>query len=244
LSWIADGSPANDTRKNEWVKRNDAYKLVFSILDAVETVTRNEPAMIDGVYTRSARLSNEAYELVYSSKDEVFQNSLYDWYMSKSDFDRLLSVDNDFVVSYLQRKAGENFNHAELLITYYVKRERFFEAATEMYQLSANQKSSLPLEDRIRYLSQARGYASTYTPSHARQQAQTLLHSITTMLEVANLQLEVLQRLTADTRLLNGKREYVQKSLGGHVIDISEVSASYIGFEQVTVFSFDPFELP
>lgn len=178
--------------------------------------------MINGVYTTTARRRNEAYSIIEKSDDEVFQYDLYDWYLEKGWTDRLLALRSSYVVSYLERRAKQSVDHADLLWRYFAQMQRYHDAAAVQLQL-AKSNFKLPLERRIEYLSKAKANASTSTPGTARQARQILLHEISEMLDVANIQDDLLQKLKYDERLLPEGRKEHMAHLDDQILNLTEV---------------------
>lgn len=174
------------------------------------------------------RRKQEAYEQINNSEDEVFQNYLYDWYMSKGWAERLLDINSPFVVDYLRQSAEKDLAHADLLWRYFAHYNDFLSAAETQYQLA---KSALPLtlEKRIEYLSRAKANASTRmtafteTGVRNRQTRQELLRNITDHLDIANIQDDVLQKIKSDERLSGQRRADVIQHLDGQIHPLDEV---------------------
>lgn len=188
--------------------------------------------MIDGQYTLSAKRKREAYDVINESPDEVFQINLYDWYLNEGWNERLLAIDSPFVVSYLQRKSVEDVARADLLWRYYAHYHNYLEAAKVQLQL-AKSTFDLTLEQRIEYLSRARANASTKTigmseMGRPRQSRQELIREASDLLDVANVQGDLLQRMRADTRLTKERRPQVIKQLNGQVLPIDELYNGYV----------------
>lgn len=184
--------------------------------------------MIDGQYTVVAKRRREAYDLINGSTDEVFQITLFDWYLSQGWHDRLLDIRSSFVISYLQRKSTEDVAHADLLWRYYAQYHNFIEAAQVQLQL-AKSAFDIGLERRIGYLSQARANASTKTigmteVNRSRQSRQELIREIADLLDIANIQGDIIQRMKSDKRLLPDRRPEVLKHLDGQILPIDEAS--------------------
>ncbi|KAH8691484.1 putative non-repetitive nucleoporin [Talaromyces proteolyticus] len=219
LNWIMDGRSLEDSRHNYFAFRKQCYDLIFKVVVAVDTSAASDPGVIDGQYTPVAKRRNEAYGVISDSDDEVFLTSLYDWYLDQGWNDRLLATKSPFVVTYLERKSVDDLYHADLLWRYYGQSERYFDAARVQYQL-AQSAFTLPLSRRIEYLGQARANASTFTPDIGRQSRQKLLQEIGTLMDVANIQDDLLQRLKEDTRLSENKSE-VLHDIDGPIIDLT-----------------------
>lgn len=209
--------------------RKRCYNLVHIVISSVDQASSQTPEMVDGQYTLSTKRRSEAYNVIHNSDDEVFQTDLYDWYLAKGWSDRLLEVVSPYIVTYLQRKSSDDIAHADLLWNYYARTNRFYDAAAVQLRL-AKSGFALALDKRIEYLSRAKANASTYTPGSGRQPRQTLLHEISDLLDVANIQDDILQRLKADVRITLERRPEVLKELNGPILSLTEVSTSNSGF--------------
>ncbi|KAJ6096914.1 hypothetical protein N7486_007660 [Penicillium sp. IBT 16267x] len=244
LSWIMDGRPEQvtlptpryhalhllidlqDPRKSVYLFRKQCYDLVFNVIIAVDTLAAADPGFVDGQMTQIAKRQNEAYTVISDSNDEVFLTSLYDWYLEQGWSDRLLQTQSPFVVTYLERKSTDDIAHADLLWRYYAQSQRFFEAAKVQFQL-AQSAFTLPLSRRIEYLGRARANASTFTPDVGRQSRQRLLQEISNLIDVANIQDDLLQRLKDDDRISPERKAEVLRDVDGPVMDISTLFNQY-----------------
>lgn len=226
LSWVNDGKPANDPRKKEFDERRVCYSLIHEVLDNLEVAFAGEPEMIDGRHTLAATKRMEAYTVVNDSSDEVFHFDLYEWYIEKDWTDRILSIDSPHVITYLQRLAETDYQHAELLCRFYTHRSRFFEAAQVQATL-AKSDLTISLKDRITLLSRAKGNASVNTIGVSRQQQQLLNHEVTELLEIAHIQDDLLERLKADPRISADKTPDLEEALDGPIKNVSEVSTTH-----------------
>lgn len=249
LSWIMDGRPeqvtllspygfpqpghqqrlilVQDPRKQYFLFRKQCYDLVSKVIVAVDTQAASDPHVIDGQLTVIAKRQNEAYGVITDSSDEVFLTSLYDWYLEQGWSERLLQTQSPFVVSYLQRKSTDDIAHADLLWQYYAQSQRFFEAAEVQFQL-AQSSFALPLSRRIEYLGRARANCSTLTRDVGRQERQRLLQEISNLIDVANIQDDLLQRLKDDDRIAPERKPEVLREVDGPVLDISTVCSIYL----------------
>jgi nuclear pore complex protein Nup155 len=82
----------------------------------------------------------------------------------------------------------------------------------------------MPLSRRIEYLGQARANASAFTPDVSRAARQRLLQEVSGLIDVANVQDDLLQRLKEETRISSDRREAVLKEVDGEIMELSEVS--------------------
>ncbi|KAI9678319.1 MAG: hypothetical protein M1817_006265 [Caeruleum heppii] len=225
-SWLHDGKPPGDPREAAYTIRVRMYEFIHFVVSNVDQISRGQPETIDGVLTLTAKRKHEAYNVIDNSDDEVFQYNLYDWFLAQGWVDRLLAISSDYVVSYLQTKAADSPSHADLLWRYHAQREQYFDAATVQLQL-AKSEFRLGLDKRIEYLSQAKANASTFAPGISRQPKQLLLHEISELLEVGNIQGDILTRLRSDERLDSGRREEVAGRLDGQILGLTELFNTY-----------------
>jgi nuclear pore complex protein Nup155 len=233
LAWIRErddpNTDPNDVRKDYFDRRASCYTLVCRVIEAVDQAYNSQGPTQDGVVSQITRRKHEAYEQINNSDDEVFQNYLYDWYMSKGWAERLLEINSPFVIDYLRQSAEKDLAHADLLWRYFAHYNDFLSAAETQYQLA---KSALPLtlEKRIEYLSRAKANASTRTTGFSdngvrnRQSRQELLRNISDHLDIANIQDDVLQKIKADQRLDGQRRAEVVQLLDGQIQPLDEVS--------------------
>jgi nuclear pore complex protein Nup155 len=230
LSWVRERNDPttdpNDVRKDYFDRRASCYTLACRVIEAVDQAFNSQGPTPDGVVSQITR---RKHEQINNSDDEVFQNYLYDWYMSKGWAERLLEINSPFVIDYLRQSAEKDLAHADLLWRYFAHYNDFLSAAETQFQLA---KSNLPLtlEKRIEYLSRAKANASTRvtgfseTGARNRQSRQELLRNISDHLDIANIQDDVLQKIKADERLDGERRAHVVALLDGSIQPINEVS--------------------
>ncbi|KAM0247373.1 hypothetical protein ACHAQJ_009859 [Trichoderma viride] len=226
LMWINDGKPAADPRINAFNERRRVYDLIHEVLRHLDAASSIEPLTVDGRPTLIATKRNEAYEVVNGSDDEVFHFDLYEWYIEQGWTERILGIDSPHVVTFLQRLAGTNVGHADLLCRFYTNRSRFFDAAEVQAEL-AGSDFALGIKDRLRLLSLAKANANVSTVGISRQQQQRLNHEVTDLLEVANIQDDLLGRLLADDRIDADRKLEIEKALNGRIISLSELFNDY-----------------
>ncbi|KAK3049904.1 hypothetical protein LTR09_008824 [Extremus antarcticus] len=226
--WLKDGKPDNDARKEAFESRQSCYGLVFATIVKLDDETHASPEKMDGQYTVAAKRRNEAYDIINRSDDAVFQTCLYDWYIEIGHADRLLEIDTPYVIDYLQRRSQEDRGHADLLWRYYAHHNDYLQAASVQLDL-ARGYFELSLEERIEYLSRARTNASTRqtTLMEPRQSKQQLLREISDLLDVANIQDDILQRMKSEPRLTGPRRDEVISSLNGIILPIDELFNQY-----------------
>lgn len=222
LSWINDGKPPIDPRANIFNERKRCYDLVHDTLGHLDAASSTEPETIDGKLTLMATKRLEAYSVVNNSDDEVFHFDLYEWYIQQGWTDRILAIESPHVITFLQRLATTNVEHADLLCRFYTNRGRFFDAAEVQSQL-ANSEFPIGIKERIKLLSMAKANANVTTVGVSRQQQQMLNHGVSELLDIANIQDDLLERLSADARLDADRQAEVIQVLDGKIQDLSIV---------------------
>jgi nuclear pore complex protein Nup155 len=205
------------------------YEHIFKVIEAVDRAYNSQPVVQEGVISQITRRRQEAYTQINESEDEVFQNYLYDWYLSKGWADRLLEIQSPFVIDYLRRSSATEVSHADLLWRYYAHYGDFLSAAEVQMDLAKSEVFKLSLEKRIEYLSRAKANASTRitgftdTGARNRQSRQELLKNINEYLDIANIQDDVLQEMKSDSRLEGERRLTVLGKLDGPIRPLQEV---------------------
>lgn len=223
LYWVNDGKPANDPRARAFEQRKLCYDLVHQVLLNLDTASSREPEVVDNKPTLIATKRAEAYDVVSSSTDEVFHVDLYDWYIQQGWTDRLLAIESPYVTTFLRRLATQDIGHAELLCRFYTMRSMYFHAARVQSDL-AQSDFTLTIKDRLNLLSKAKTNASVMTAGVSRQEQQLLNHDVTELLDVANIQDDLLERLQSDTRIPPERQLEIQNALDGQIQPLSDVS--------------------
>ena len=238
LSWIRDGQPETDSRRDAYEKRREAYRLVCRVITAADEAYASSSNADEFAQQAMTTRKQEAYAEINQSDDEVFQTYLYEWYLSEGWSERLLELDSPHVVNYLKRKSAEDMGKADLLWRYYARYHAYFEAAKVQLQL-AKSEFPIPLSARIEYLSRAKANASTRGNGlgasnglgmsefgRGKQSKQEVVRDINDLLDVGNIQEDIYRRLLADPRLQGdaAKIEEIKEDLNGQIRDLDTVS--------------------
>ncbi|KAI1824562.1 nucleoporin-domain-containing protein [Xylaria intraflava] len=222
LYWVNDGKPAGDPRAKAFDQRKICYNLIRLVLLDLDAASAREPEMVDGKLTLIGTKRSEAYDVVSSSTDEVFHLDLYEWYIEQGWTERLLSIDTPYVTNFLRRLASQDVTHAELLCRFYTMRSMYFDAANVQFDL-ASSEFPLTIKQRLHLLSRAKTNASVMTTGISRQAQQLLNHSVTDLLDVANIQDDVLERVKADPKIGPEDKVTAQADLDGRIQPLSHL---------------------
>lgn len=223
VGYLHDGKPEIDSRKGLYEKRYEIYQLIFNVLDMVDEKAEAETAQMgtEGV-GRHGKLREETYSICFSSNDEVFHFSFYDWFFSKGLENRLLDINTSYILPYLQTNAKTKFDIADLLWVYLQKHEDYYGAAQVLFNL-ARGDFEISLGQRIEFLSRGRGYCNCSCPPNLSQAMVQLGEKIQEFMDIASVQDEVLRAVKEDARFEPTKQEEAIKLLDGKILSISEL---------------------
>ncbi|KAL8938397.1 MAG: hypothetical protein Q9211_003227 [Gyalolechia sp. 1 TL-2023] len=226
LTWIQEGRPPGDKRAESFESRRKCYDLIHQVILSIERSRMESPDIADGHLTLSGKRRDEAADEIDTSDDEVFQTDLYDWYLQNSRSEQLLEVESPYVITYLERRSSDDIVHADLLWRYYVQNERYQDAAVVQLAL-AKSKFMLSLDRRIEYLGNARTNASTTRPGIVRSLRTEVLREVSDLLEVANIQSDLLQRLKCHKMITADRKPKVVEELDGNILPLSVLFNTY-----------------
>ncbi|KAF3924754.1 hypothetical protein AA313_de0209947 [Arthrobotrys entomopaga] len=222
LSYLLDGSPVDDPRREQYLARASIYETIFPVLQAVDEEASRSPTTIDGLPTDAQLRHQLAYQVVWESDDEVFQSCLFDWFFDRGLSEKLLSFEGPTIIPYLQRRAANSIQHADLLWQYYSRREVYFDAAATLRELAMS-PFEIPLDKRIEYLSRARGLSNCRCPVGSRQAMNDLLQRIQEEMDVAMIQADVLRRIRDDKRISTNKLMELEAVLDGELLPMTDL---------------------
>lgn len=226
LYWVNDGKPSGDTRVKIFEQRKICYDLIHQVLLDLDAASSREPEMIDNKPTLITTKRAEAYDVVSNSTDEVFHVDLYDWYIEQGWTERLLGIESPYITTFLRRLATQDVSHAELLCRFYTMRSQYFDAAKVQFDL-AQSDFALTIKERLHLLSRAKTNASVMTAGVSRQEQQLLSHDVTELLDVANIQDDLLERLKSDNRIPPERQPEIQNALDGQIQPLSDLFNHY-----------------
>ncbi|KIK33719.1 hypothetical protein CY34DRAFT_813422, partial [Suillus luteus UH-Slu-Lm8-n1] len=216
--WYA-ACPPNDTRKEYCDKRLKCYDLVLHSLGVFEEQAPQK-ASVQGpnAIDDPEAVHSHAYDLAFSSEDEMFHSTLYDWLINRGLADELFAMRPPFLEAHLKREPITVPKY-QLLWQFYVKDGQPLRAA-EILAVLAESDTDLLLDKRLEYLTLAVGNAKSHPVTIEK-------------LDVAQAQLEVYNALSPhmnDPGEAGEKIKYFSKTL----LTMSELYQVYA----------EPFDLP
>lgn len=221
LAFFADGKPENDARDPIYQKRARCYVCIFEALERLEQAFSAQQAAYVANPTAGPldSVREKAYQVINESQDELFHYLFYDWYRSRGLQNRLLDIQSPFIQLYLERKASESIDMANLLWEFHAKNSSYLDAAQVLYDLSRS-NFEIPLESRIENLSQANSFcACVPVAPHVAALHQNILEE----LDVAGIQDDIMNEIKVDTRLAEPKRAELIKRLNGKLVPLTDL---------------------
>jgi len=202
------------------------------VLDSLEVFEQKSAKNGDAERSRA-----HAYELAFSSTDEMFHSRLYNWLISRGLADELLEMRPSYLEAHLQRDPP-TIEKYQLLWQFYVRDSQPLRAAEVLGTMAESTNFSLTLSQRIEFLTLAVGNAKSHPValSGKHESAIAFLTDLEEKLEVAQVQLETLNLLQplvdAPPATQELRERYVLLEKG--LYNVSEIYQLYA----------EPFDLP
>ncbi|TFK77170.1 nucleoporin [Pluteus cervinus] len=197
LEYWRAGCPQSSPGQEAASLRLQCYDLVMDSLTVFEekcpakSVSEAKNLMDDPETVRS-----HAYELAFSSEDEMFHSTLYDWLIERNLADDLLEMRPPYLEAHFKREP-HTVQKFQLLWQFYVKNDQPLRAAEVLETLATSIQFDLSLEQRLEYLTLAVANAKSH-PVSAGGRHETAIEFLTNLeerLEVAGVQLEIYHTL-------------------------------------------------
>jgi len=235
--WYA-GSPPNDPRFEFCGRRLRYYDLVLDslIIFEAKSASAKASAATAGVVALDdpETVRSHAYELAFSSEDEMFHSTMYDWLINRQLADELLEMRPAFLEAHLKREPV-NVQKYQLLWQFYVKDCQPLRAAEVLGTLAGSTQFDIHLDARLEYLTLAVGNAKSHPISMGgrHETAIAFLTDLEEKLDVAQVQLEIYNTLLPH---INDAAEVGQRInlLSKRLLTMSELYQEYA----------TPFDLP
>ncbi|KAJ7103618.1 nucleoporin [Mycena belliarum] len=213
--------------------RSRCYALVLDSLTVFEE--KVSAAVVDSILSEDPEVvRSHAYELSFSSEDEMFHSTLYDWLIHRQLADDLLEMRPTFLEAHLRREPV-TVQKYQLLWQFYVKNGQPLRAAEVLGTLAESTQFDLTLESRLEYLTLAVGNAKAHPISIGgkHETAIAFLTDLEEKLEVAQVQLELYNTLAPHINDAPAVGERIS-ALSTRLFTMSELYQDYA----------QPFDLP
>lgn len=228
---ITNGDNKVDSFKNQLEinnkKRMQLYDLVFKILTRLDVnalkieESKNQLMMREFMDVRDA-----TYETCFASTDQKFHYEFYQWFINQGYKQRLLDVETPYILPFLEEVSQKDLELTQLLWLYHARRENYFAAARILYSLAISD-FSIPLNQRIEFLSRANGFCNCTCPPNLRQEMIHLSNLVHELFDVANVQLNLLTIIQSDKRINAENKKLASDALNNKIQSASELFNEY-----------------
>ncbi|KAN0100556.1 Non-repetitive/WGA-negative nucleoporin C-terminal domain containing protein [Tylopilus felleus] len=230
LEYWLSGCPSNDDRAKFFKKRTDCYQLVLRSLDSFEEKATRAQTPAEDLDT----IRSHAYTLAFSSDDEMFHSTLYDWLIDRGLADELLALRPQYLEAHLRREPVTLAKY-QLLWQFYVKDGQPLRAAEVLTILAESTAIDLDLSTRIEYFTLAVGNAKSHpvTANGRHETAIAFLTDLEEKLDVAQVQLEVYNALLPHAA-----------NPGDEGLGIRQLNKKLFTISELYQYYAEPFDLP
>ncbi|GIY20511.1 nuclear pore complex protein Nup155, partial [Caerostris extrusa] len=188
---------------------------------------------------------DQIFEMSLKTDDELFHVALYDSLIDNNQSDTLLYIKSHFLEDYLKRCSTirpDNLYVLSLLWKYYEKNQNFSAAAKVLAKLADKHGLDINLSQRIEYLSRAimciKGSEMRISSSGEGE----FLHELEEKMEVARIQLQILEALQQKKNSVLAKSSPLQSNSISDAINT--LNSNFQNIQQLYEDYAVPFNLP
>ena len=166
--------------------------------------------------------AEQVFQSILSASDQLLHVALYQWLIENKYIDRLLNIKSQYLEEFLKRgtvQHPETMAMFDLLWKYYEKNSQYVPAAKILAKLADRHSRDLSLASRVQYLSRAVMCVKSSDGGSANRAAGELLHQLDEKMEVARVQLQILEAVT-------GKPE-AEAHIGSLNSDLLDITTLY-----------------
>ncbi|KAI9029383.1 Nup133 N terminal like-domain-containing protein [Hyaloraphidium curvatum] len=172
------------------------------------------------------QMQKQLITMSFKSSDTLFLFSLYDWLLLQGKTDLLLEGEPESLEKFLLR--SPTLEKSNLLWLLLVKTKQYLKASRVLVGLAETKGRDIPLPKRVEYLSLA--LSNARSASAGQEDAGALLSYVIDRLQVAQVQLEIMEAVAA--RVENtSEKEHAINQLNSGLFDVTdlfkEFSAKY-----------------
>jgi nuclear pore complex protein Nup155 len=222
LQYVSDGKLNNDERGKYYAKRHEIFETIFQLLVDVDKLALENSIIKDESQINFINIRNDSYDIALKFEDTLFQFELYEWFISQDASEKLLEIDTNYILQFLEQKAQESLVISDLLWIYQSKKNNYYEAALISYNLALSD-FEISLTQRNEYLSRAIGFCNCITLPSQRQQVIELSKLIEEVFEASNVQYDLLIEINNDEKIPEEKKGELIDSLNGKILTVSEL---------------------
>lgn len=224
LHFYKNGEPNEDQQGLQaYVARTAAYKHITNMIRQLMTASNEASIAVEHV--------DAIFDKAFKSDDELFHVELYQWLLNEKQYERLLGVRSPYLEDFLNRGTSqhpETLVMFDLLWKFYEKTRNYSAAAKILAKLADRHSTEINLQQRVEYLSRAIICVKSGEMSMDSHRGGTgqLLHELEEKMEVARVQLQVLETM-------NGIRGSVPEAdaaicqLNADLIDLTQLYSDF-----------------
>lgn len=220
--YVADGKLNNDERCKYYIKRHEIFEIIFQLLIEVDKLALENSIIKDESQINYIKIRNDSYEIALKFEDSLFQFELYEWFISQDASEKLLEIDTNYILQFLEQKSQQSLIISDLLWIYQSKKNNYYEAALISYNLALSD-FKISLTQRNEYLSRAIGFCNCITLPSQRQQVVELFKLIEEVFEASNVQYDLLIEITNDEKIPEAQKVELVESLNDKILTVSEL---------------------
>ncbi|XP_040579145.2 nuclear pore complex protein Nup155 isoform X2 [Lepeophtheirus salmonis] len=163
------------------------------------------------------------------SDDQFFHAALYQWLVDEKHYERLLEIQSPYLEDFLKRGTSHHPGTLlmfDLLWKHYEKTQSYAAAAKILSKLAERHSTEVTLKERLEYLSRAIMCVKSGEMGSETNAAGELLHDLEEKMEVARVQLQILDALNT-----HGGHE-VSSAVSRLNSDLLDISTLYQDFAE------------
>lgn len=183
LTWMKSGSQTDNNSRGAYLykARSDCYLEINKVLTEL---LKLEEEKFSEEY-EIAQLKEYIIQMLMNCTDELCHYNFYKWYIENNLSSELINMKTPYIESFLKYDRDLQSLKYPLLWRYYLKNDRFGDAAEILVIMAHNKDGNIKLEDRIEYLTKAVNLAQ------AGSVDQMIVQQIKERVDVSRIQLRI-----------------------------------------------------
>ncbi|XP_064386411.1 nuclear pore complex protein Nup155-like isoform X2 [Halichondria panicea] len=217
LHFYKSGQPPDDVMgQRAFMERQELYSTVTGVLSQL-LLRQRTPGPAQHIPTRPGpppdkptedhpdpqKEFDETISIALRSDDQLFHVTLYSWLIGEDLADMVVEIQSPYIEEYLKYTAtiqDDNRLILDLLWRYYERNKNYAAAAQILDKIAHTEGSDLELDERLEYISRAVMCAKSCNLATSASRAGEILHELEEKMEVARIQLGVLDALNLRPR--------------------------------------------
>lgn len=172
--------------------------------------------------------ADQVLECGLRSDDELFHVEIYQWLLNEGHHQQLINIRSPFLEDFIIRYSVQHLETVlgfDLLWKYYEKNGNYRSAARFLVRLAEGHSTEIDLNKRLEYLSRAVVCVKSGEVNSAPSEASGDIHSLEEKMEVARVQLQLLEAISALPQTAETASAISQLHSG--LLDISQLYSDF-----------------